>query len=153
MWAQSWNGLFDRIKPYNASFDVTDKMQELNYDAFKMFELSNEFYMSLGLEDNEMSYTNEAIIEKPEQKITCHASAWDFCDGEDFRVKMCTSVDMQDFITVHHEMGHIQYFLQYKDHPIPFRTGANPGFHEAVGDTIGLAVATPTHLAKVSQQI
>lgn len=40
---------------------------------------------------------------------------------------MCTVVDMASFITVHHEMGHIQYYLQYKDQPITFREGANPG--------------------------
>ena len=34
---------------------------------------------------------------------------------------------MNDFITVHHEMGHIQYFLQYKHLPLVFRAGANPG--------------------------
>ena len=39
---------------------------------------------------------------------------------------------MEDLITVHHEMGHIQYFQQYKDQPVSFRGGANPGFHEAV---------------------
>jgi len=40
---------------------------------------------------------------------------------------------MEDLITVHHEMGHVQYFLQYKHQPLVFRRGANPGFHEAVG--------------------
>ena len=34
---------------------------------------------------------------------------------------------MTDLITAHHEMGHVQYFLQYKDQPKVFRTGANPG--------------------------
>jgi peptidyl-dipeptidase A len=29
------------------------------------------------------------------------------------------------------------------------RTGANPGFHEAVGDLIALSVSTPTHLKKI----
>lgn len=46
-------------------------------------------------------------------------------------------------------MGHIQYYIQYKDQPITFRTGANPGFHEAVGDLMALSVATPQHLQKV----
>ncbi|CAG0887268.1 unnamed protein product [Cyprideis torosa] len=59
---------------------------------------------------------------------------------------MCTSKNMGDFITVHHEMGHIQYFLQYQDQPILFREGANPGFHEAVGDLMSLSVSTPSHL-------
>lgn len=40
---------------------------------------------------------------------------------------MCTHVNMKDFITVHHEMAHIQYFLNYKKLPKVFRDGANPG--------------------------
>lgn len=117
----------------------------------QMFEKSDEFYINLGLEPNKMSYTGESIIERPESPlIVCHASAWDFCDGKDFRIKQCTSVNMVDFVTVHHEMGHIQYYIQYADQPLPFRRGANPGFHEAVGDLIALSVSTPQHLQKVS---
>lgn len=152
MWAQSWEYLYDKTKPYKKGslIDVTDKMQELGYNAYKMFELSNEFYLSMGLEDNKMSYNPPSIIEKPTNRtINCHASAWDLCDGKDFRVKMCTNINMKDFITIHHEMGHIQYYLQYKSLPMALRGGANPGFHEAVGDTIALSVATPQHLEKV----
>jgi peptidyl-dipeptidase A len=36
--------------------------------------------------------------------------------------------------------------LQYWDLPIVYRTGANPGFHEAAGDLMSLSVDTPTHL-------
>lgn len=49
-------------------------------------------------------------------------------------------------VTTHHELGHIQYYLQYWDQPYKYRTGANPGFHEAVGDTLSLSVDTPQHL-------
>lgn len=69
--------------------------------------------------------------------------------GDDFRIKMCTSVNQEDFVTVHHEMGHINYFILYKDQPLVLRTGANPGFHEAVGDLIALSVSTPQHLEKI----
>lgn len=62
------------------------------------------------------------------------------------RIKQCTVVTMDDLITVHHEMGHVQYFLQYKDQPVSFRDGANPGFHEAIGDVLALSVSTPKHL-------
>jgi len=34
------------------------------------------------------------------------------------RIKQCTVVTMDDLITVHHEMGHVQYFLQYKNQTI-----------------------------------
>lgn len=57
---------------------------------------------------------------------------------------------MDDLITAHHEMGHVQYFLQYKDQPISFRDGANPGFHEAIGDVMALSVSTPKHLFNIN---
>ncbi|KAL7025993.1 hypothetical protein ACKWTF_013731 [Chironomus riparius] len=149
MWAQSWVHLYDRIKPFKhaSSLDVTSKMEELHLTPKQLFEMSDEFYMSLGLPTSNMSFNDPSIIVKPEDRvIACHASAWDFCDGKDFRIKMCTKVNQEDFVTVHHEMGHIMYYLLYKDHPLLYRTGANPGFHEAIGDTIALSVSTPKHL-------
>lgn len=62
------------------------------------------------------------------------------------RIKQCTSVNMEDLVIAHHEMGHIQYFMQYKDLPVTFQEGANPGFHEAIGDVLALSVSTPKHL-------
>jgi peptidyl-dipeptidase A len=56
---------------------------------------------------------------------------------------------MEDLVTIHHEMGHIEYYLQYKEQPVVFREGANPGFHEAIGDLLALSVSTPGHLNKV----
>lgn len=79
MWAQSWVNLYDRIKPFNTSsdLDITASLQRNNFTALKIFQESDRFYKSLGLESNEMSYTGASIIEKPEDRlIVCHASAW-----------------------------------------------------------------------------
>lgn len=62
---------------------------------------------------------------------------------------MCTEVNMDYFETIHHEMGHVQYFMQYQDQPTIYRSGANCAFHEAIGDTISLSVMTNTHLTKI----
>lgn len=59
---------------------------------------------------------------------------------------MCTKVNMDDFLTVHHEMGHNQYQMAYRDQPYLLRDGANEGFHEAVGEIMSLSAATPGHL-------
>lgn len=108
-WAHTWQNLYHDTKPFAEStiYDTTANMVAQHYDARKMFEISDEFFMSLGLPTNKMSYTNKAIIVKPtDQKIIeCHPSAWDFCDGKDFRIKMCTSVNEQDLLAIHHEMG------------------------------------------------
>jgi len=39
--------------------------------------------------------------------------------------------------------------MSYSNQPIKFHDGANPGFHEAIGDTIALSVGTPGHLQKI----
>jgi hypothetical protein len=65
------------------------------------------------------------------------------------RIKQCVEITHNHLVTLHHELGHVQYFLQYWDLPIVYRTGANPGFHEAVGDLMSLSVDTPTHLQKL----
>lgn len=95
-------------------------------------------------------FWERSILEKPkDRELICHASAWDFYDGKDFRIKQCTRINMEDLLTAHHEMGHVEYFLQYKNQPNIFKEGANPGFHEAVGDVISLSASTPSHLKTI----
>lgn len=156
MWAQSWGNIGDLVMPFpNVSkIDVDSALVEQGYTVLNLFKTSDEFYQSLGLLPMGMCYNESAgaMIKKPTdgREVVCHASAWDFCDGQTYRLKMCTEVDFEDFITIHHEMGHIQYYLQYKNQPYAFREGANPGFHEAIGDTMALSVATPNHLKKIN---
>lgn len=56
---------------------------------------------------------------------------------------------MDDLISTHHEMAHIQYYMHYADQPFIFRDGANPGFHEAIANTIALSVYNPVHFHKI----
>ena len=49
---------------------------------------------------------------------------------------MCTKRNQDDFGTIHHEMGHIEYFMEYSEQPAIFRNGANAAFHEAIGKII-----------------
>ncbi|CAG0921783.1 unnamed protein product [Notodromas monacha] len=158
MWAQSWEAIFPAVSEFKTkNMDVTDEMKKQGYDARKMFELADKFFKDLGLEsvnEGAKDFYNLSMIEKPEgRKVVCHASAWDFSASNqlpgDFRIKMCTDVTMNDFITVHHELGHIQYYMQYVDQNPLFREGANPGFHEAIGDTLALSVSTPGHLQAI----
>jgi peptidyl-dipeptidase A len=78
----------------------------------------------------------------------CHASAWDIDNGNDPRIKQCVEVNEEQLGTLHHELGHIYYYLMYKDQPSVFKGGAHDGFHEAIGDTIQLSM-TPTYLKQM----
>ncbi|XP_011707597.1 PREDICTED: LOW QUALITY PROTEIN: angiotensin-converting enzyme-like [Wasmannia auropunctata] len=109
--------------------------------------LAEDFFTSINLTAMPDLFLEKSILTKQDgMDIICHASAWDFYDSKDFRIKQCTRVNMEDLMTAHHEMGHIEYYLQYKDQPTIFKEGANPGFHEAVGDVISLSAPIPRHL-------
>uniref|UniRef100_A0A803Y9V1 Angiotensin-converting enzyme n=1 Tax=Meleagris gallopavo TaxID=9103 RepID=A0A803Y9V1_MELGA len=153
MWAQQWNNIYDLMVPYpdKPNLDVTSTMVNQGWNATHMFRVSEEFFTSLGLLEMPPEFWDKSMLEKPAdgREVVCHASAWDFYNRKDFRIKQCTTVTMEQLFTVHHEMGHVQYYLQYKDQPVSFRGGANPGFHEAIGDVMSLSVSTPSHLQKI----
>lgn len=58
----------------------------------------------------------------------------------------CLHASQENLVTVHHEMGHIQYYMSYLKQPFVYRLAANQGFQESVGDTIALSVTTPKYL-------
>lgn len=56
------------------------------YTPRKMFEVADEFFTSLGLIPMPDAFWQNSVIEKPDDReMVCHASAWDFCNGRDFR--------------------------------------------------------------------
>uniref|UniRef100_A0A8C4IMK9 Angiotensin-converting enzyme n=1 Tax=Dicentrarchus labrax TaxID=13489 RepID=A0A8C4IMK9_DICLA len=153
MWAQTWNNVYGMMIPFpdKPNMDVTDEMIRQGYNATHMFRVAEEFFTSLGLEKMPDEFWEGSMLVKPEgREVVCHASAWDFYNRRDFRIKQCTTVTMEQLFTVHHEMGHVQYYLQYKDQPVGYRRGANPGFHEAIGDVLSLSVSTPKHLQTIN---
>jgi len=149
MWAQTWGGVAELTAPHRAVAPLSGDqgLRDQGFTPLKMFKLSNNFFEGLNLTGMPDAFWRNSIIKKPKDKdMVCHASAWDMYNGDDFRIKMCTEVNTEMLATIHHEMGHVQYYLQYKHQPLAFREGANPGFHEAVGDTLALSVMTPGHL-------
>lgn len=52
--------------------------------------------------------------------------------SSDFRIKQCTQVTLEDFTNAHHEMTHIQYYMQYSSQPFVYRESPNPAFHEVI---------------------
>jgi len=51
-----------------------------------MFKVSEEFFTSLGLKPMTDKFWERTMYVKPEDReVTCHASAWDFYDEDDFR--------------------------------------------------------------------
>ncbi|KXJ82378.1 hypothetical protein RP20_CCG014031 [Aedes albopictus] len=149
MYGQSWNNILDIVIPYpgRSFLEVTPEMIKQGYNPLVMFQIAEEFFVSMNMSALPPDFWLTSIFtQPPDRPVLCQPSAWDFCNGKDYRIKMCTSVNHKDFITVHHELAHVQYFLNYRNNPKVFRDGANPGFHEAIGDAVTLSVAAPKHL-------
>lgn len=151
MWAQEWGNIFPIVAPaaVDPGYDLTALMQRNNYDAVKMARVADDFFISLGFEPMPETFWQRSLFTKPEDReVVCHASAWDLDDENDLRIKMCTKVNADDFVTMHHEVGHNIYQRAYNRQSIIYREGANDGFHEAVGDMIALSI-TPDYLKRL----
>lgn len=151
MWAQQWNNVYDIVAPYPEaeSVDVTPELQAQGYDAVRMARMGEAFFSSLGFEPLPETFWERSMLVKPEDReVVCHASAWSLDFENDLRIKMCTRINQEDLITIHHELGHNYYQRAYNQQPVLFQGGANDGFHEAIGDAIALSV-TPQYLQKM----
>ncbi|HEY9234979.1 MAG TPA: M2 family metallopeptidase [Phenylobacterium sp.] len=152
MWAQQWGNIYDVVQPESAgsSYSLDKLLVEKGYDPIKMVRTGEAFYTSVGMSPLPETFWQRSMITRPrDREVVCHASAWNIDDKEDVRIKMCTKVNGDDFYTVHHELGHNFYQRAYKDQPFLFKNGANDGFHEAIGDFVGLSALTPTYLQQI----
>ena len=150
-WAQEWGNIFPILGlPENSrGYDLTEILKAKNPDAKGMVKYGENFYKSLGFSPLPDTFWERSLFTKPRDRdVVCHASAWDVDFKDDLRVKMCIQVRADDFITIHHELGHNFYQRAYKDQPFFFEQGANDGFHEAIGDTIALSI-TPEYLQQI----
>jgi len=156
MWGQSWSNVYDLVyTPDNpnksSSIDLTKILEEKNIDEMEMMRIAENFFISLGFESLPETFWERSLFVKPQDRsVVCHASAWNLdADANDLRVKMCIERNAEDFSTIHHELGHIFYYQAYNGtQPSIFQSGANDGFHEAVGDLLTLSI-TPDYYNKI----
>ena len=151
MWAQTWGNIYEIVEPQNLGrgFDLTRELERNGVDAVEMVRYGERFFSSLGFEPLPDTFWSRSLFEKPaDRDVVCHASAWNIDYDDDVRIKMCISVNDEDFAIVHHELGHNYYQRAYRFQDPLYRTSANDGFHEGIGDTIALSI-TPEYLVKV----
>ena len=152
MWAQEWGNIYDIVAPKgsgNIGYDVGELLEAKKKDPVEMVKIGEGFYSSLGFAPLPASFWERSQITRPrDREVVCHASAWDLDNKDDLRIKMCTKVNGDDFVTIHHELGHNYYQRAYNQQPYLYLNGANGGFHEAIGDFIALSI-TPEYLVQI----
>jgi peptidyl-dipeptidase A len=145
-WGQDWSGLVE-VKGLNLDSVLKSKSKEW------MVEQAERFYVSLGLPKLPKSfYEKSDLYPAPadaKYKKNNHASAWHMDYDQDVRSLMSIEPNSEWYETLHHELGHIYYYLCYSNPEVPIvlRSGANRAYHEGFGSMIGMAAMQKPFLA------
>jgi peptidyl-dipeptidase A len=152
MWAQEWGDIYDIVAPPGSGeigYDIGELLTAKKIDEVGMVKIGEGFFSSLGFEPLPASFYERSQFLKPrDREVVCHASAWDIDNKDDLRIKMCIKINTNDFVTVHHELGHNYYQRAYNKQSYLHLNGANDGFHEAIGDAVALSI-TPDYLVQI----
>lgn len=111
------------------------------------------FYRSLGFDSLPPTFWQRSslypVAADAGFKKNTHASAWHMDLDRDVRSLMSVEPNRDWYATVHHELGHVYYFMAYSSPAVPLvlRDGANRAYHEGVGSLIELATAQRGYLA------
>jgi peptidyl-dipeptidase A len=137
-WSQDWSSMVE-VKGINLDSILKTKTAEW------IVQEGEAFYKSLGYPALPQTfYQKSSLYPLPagtNYKKNNHASAWHIDLQNDVRSLMSVEPNTEWFETVHHELGHIYYYINYSNDSVPpiLRAGANRAFHEALGSMIGMA--------------
>ena len=142
-WSQNWTGFVDGVDldPYLKAWTPE-----------RIVRSAEAFYVGLGFPALPASFWEKSDLYpvKPgdPRKKNAHASCWHLDLGSDIRSLMSVEPNYQWFETAHHELGHGYYFIAYSRPEVPplLRDGANPSFHEGIGELISLATRQVPYL-------
>ncbi len=145
-WGQDWTAM---VKVEGLDLDSALKSKTAEW----LVKQGERFYVSVGFEPLPQSFWEKSSLyplpPDAEYKKNNHASAWHMDLERDVRCLMSVVPNAEWYETVHHELGHIYYFLEYSrpEVPILLREGANRAFHEGIGSLLGLAAMQKPFLA------
>ncbi|MFI5171178.1 MAG: M2 family metallopeptidase, partial [Chitinophagales bacterium] len=137
-WGQDWTAMVSV-----EGLDIDPELKK--HDAEWIIKQSEAFWMSLGFPALPPTfYERSSLFPAPPDagySKNNHASAWHIDLDKDVRSLMSIEPNTEWWSTALHELGHIYYYMMYSNPDVPYvlRTGANRGYHEALGTMMGLA--------------
>ena len=148
-WGQDWSSMVT-VEGMDLDAILAEK------DAAWIMKQGEKFYLSLGFPALPASFWEKSSLyplpDDAGYKKNNHASAWHMDLDKDVRSLMSVIPNTEWYETVHHELGHVYYYISYSnpDVPLLLREGANRAFHEAIGSLMGLAAMQKPFIAHLN---
>ena len=145
-WAQNWTGIIEAA-------NLDERFQ--GWPAERIVKAAEQFWSGMGFPQLPETFWKRSDLYpvKPgdARKKNTHASCWHVDLDRDIRSLMSVEPNWEWFETAHHELGHAYYFISYTRPEVPplLRTGANPAFHEGMGELAALACGQVPYLKSV----
>ena len=145
-WAQNWTGIIEA-----ANLDERFK----GWPAERIVKTAEQFWSGMGFPQLPETFWTRSdlypVRPGDARKKNTHASCWHVDLDRDIRSLMSVEPNWEWFETAHHELGHAYYFISYTRPEVPalLRTGANPAFHEGMGELAALACGQVPYLKAV----
>ena len=140
MWAQQWDAIYDLLEPYPGVSNSTStrRSSRQGYDADPHDEVRRGRSTNRSASRRCRRRSGSGPCSRSRATATWSATP---APGTSTATRTCasrcaSSPTEEDLRTIYHEMGHVYYYLWYKNQPFLFQGGAHDGFHEAIGDTI-----------------
>lgn len=151
--ANNWTNLYDLIesKPITSGsgYDITQLLNQQNYDRLKMVRSAENFWTSLGFNPFPDTLYERSTITERNGDPSCHQDTWVFGDElDDMRIQMCLDVTKKDFTHLHKSYTFFHYMGAQTNLAKHFRNIAANGFYSALRETIQLSL-TPTYLKDI----
>src|SRR5690606_41583976 len=92
------------------AYGLTQLLRNANYAPERVIRTAEGFFTRLGFDPLPETFWQRSMSTQPrDRNVSCHASAWDVDNENDLRIKMCTRVNADAFVTAHHDLGHKSY--------------------------------------------
>lgn len=149
-WNANWQHLMALIETKffpTSHWNIDKAIFATNWNATQMVKRAEDFYTSVGLKRLTDTFWNKSLISEA-CKVSCHGTAADMLEPDDFRMIVCGYKNAYDFYVIIHELGHIEQYMLAEKQAVIFRAG-NSIIQESIGDAIFLGMMTPMHLNRL----
>ncbi|XP_045449170.1 angiotensin-converting enzyme-like [Melitaea cinxia] len=149
LWAQEWQAIYTKVAAY-PNIERPSIAEEANMLPADLFSAVDDFHQSFGFDSSNDTYRE---IRETTSTANCLPSSHDMCDGVHYKIKWCG--DHVRDITLELSraarlLGHVQYFMHYRNLQPLYRDGPNPAFHDAISDIVAIQLTSPKYLQTLS---